>query len=186
MSEPNRAQPSATPDPAELPGVLRIDDPQDPRLHDYLHLTDLELRKRTEPELGMFIAEGDKVIRRAIKAGYPVRSLLLSDKWLPLMAPVIEDSYRSTGAPALVGTPQLLEQVTGFHVHRGALAALGRLPLPDPAALLAASRRIVVLEKVNNHTKIGAIFPSAAALGMDGCLHSKQKRRANREIQRRA
>ena len=170
MSEPSLAQPSATFDPAELPGVVRISDPDDPRLHDYIHLTDLELRKRTEPEQGLFIAEGDKVIRRAMQAGYPVRSLLLSDKWLPLMAPVIEESWRVGGAPALVGTPQLLEQVTGFHVHRGALAALGRLPLPDPAPLLAGSRRIMVLEKVNNHTNIGAIFRSAAALGMDAVL----------------
>jgi tRNA G18 (ribose-2'-O)-methylase SpoU len=146
--------------------LVRVTDPTDPRLRDYVNLTDLELRKRTEPEQGLFIAEGDKVIRRAIAAGYPVRSLLLSDKWLPLMAPVIEQ----TGAPALVGTLELLEQVTGFHVHRGALAAMGRLPLPDPAGLLATARRIVVLEKVNNHTNIGAIFRSAAALGMDAVL----------------
>ncbi|HEV2637004.1 MAG TPA: RNA methyltransferase [Actinocrinis sp.] len=150
--------------------MVRITDPEDPRLSDYLHLTDLELRKRTEPELGLFIAEGDKVIRRAAAAGYPIRSLLLSDKWLPLMAPVIGDAFRDAAAPAYVGSPELLEQVTGFHVHRGALAALGRRPLPDAGALLAASRRIVVLEKVNNHTNIGAVFRSAAALGMDAVL----------------
>lgn len=170
MSQPNPAKPTPATDPADLPGVVRITDPDDPRLRDYVHLTDLELRKRTEPEEGLFIAEGDKVIRRAITAGYPVRSLLLSDKWLPLMAPVIAEGFRDYGAPAFVGSPDLLEKVTGFHVHRGALAALGRLPLPDPELLLAESRRIAVLEKVNNHTNIGAIFRSAAALGMDAVL----------------
>jgi len=151
---------------ASRPAPIRIDDPADPRLHDYVALTDMELRKRAEPEQGLFIAEGEKVIARAVGAGYPMRSLLLSDKWLDLMAPVIE----RTGAPAYVGTPALLEEVTGFHVHRGALAAMARTPLPDPAALLAAARRIVVLEKVNNHTNIGAIFRSAAALGTDAVL----------------
>jgi tRNA G18 (ribose-2'-O)-methylase SpoU len=146
--------------------VIRIESADDPRLHDYVALTDMELRKRAEPEQGLFIAEGEKVIARAVAAGHPMRSMLLSDKWLDLMAPLIGE----TRAPAYVGTPALLEEVTGFHVHRGALAAMGRLPLPDPEALLARSRRVVVLEKVNNHTNIGAIFRSAAALGMDAVL----------------
>jgi tRNA G18 (ribose-2'-O)-methylase SpoU len=146
--------------------LIRIEDPADPRLADYVGLTDMELRKRTEPEQGLFIAEGDKVIQRAVAAGHPMRSMLMSDKWLPLMAPVLE----ATGAVAYVGTPALLEEVTGFHVHRGALAAMARKPLPDPAAVLDGARRIVVLEGVNNHTNIGAIFRGAAALGMDAVL----------------
>ncbi|HEY3869125.1 MAG TPA: RNA methyltransferase [Actinocrinis sp.] len=159
------------PEPTEAPPIpdaqlIRIGDPADPRLGDYVGLTDMQLRTRAEPEAGLFIAEGEKVIARAVAAGYPMRSMLLSDKWLPLMTPLIEQC----GAPVFVGSPELLEQVTGFHVHRGALAAMGRLPLPDPAALLAAARRIVVLEKVNNHTNIGAVFRSAAALGMDAVL----------------
>ena len=153
--------PSATDDQ-----LIRIEDPADPRLADYVGLTDMELRKRTEPEQGLFIAEGDKVIQRAVAAGHPMRSMLLSDKWLPLMAPVLE----ATGAVAYVGSPALLEEVTGFHVHRGALAAMARKPLPDPAAVLDGARRIVVLEGVNNHTNIGAIFRGAAALGMDAVL----------------
>ncbi|MBS2965172.1 RNA methyltransferase [Actinocrinis puniceicyclus] len=126
----------------------------------------MQLRTRAEPEAGLFIAEGEKVIERALGAGYPMRSMLLSDKWLAVMAPVIARSV----APVYVAQPAVLEQVTGFHVHRGALAAMGRRPLPDPGALLAGSRRVVVLEKVNNHTNIGAIFRSAAALGMDAVL----------------
>jgi tRNA G18 (ribose-2'-O)-methylase SpoU len=146
--------------------LSRVEDPADPRLADYVGLTDMELRKRSEPEWGLFIAEGDKVIQRAVAAGYPMRSMLLSDKWLPLMTPVLEE----TGAPAFVAEPAVLEQVTGFHVHRGALAAMGRVPLPDAAAVLGAARRIVVLEGVNNHTNVGAIFRGAAALGMDAVL----------------
>jgi tRNA G18 (ribose-2'-O)-methylase SpoU len=146
--------------------TVRIEDPADPRLADYVGLTDMELRKRSEPELGLFIAEGEKVIRRAVDAGYPMRSMLLSDKWLPLMTPVLEE----TGAPAFVAEPAVLEQVTGFHVHRGALAAMGRAALPDPERLLRDARRIVVLEGVNNHTNVGAIFRGAAGLGMDAVL----------------
>ncbi len=146
--------------------AVRVQDPGDPRLRDYVGLTDMQLRTRSEPEAGLFIAEGEKVIARAVDAGYPMRSMLLSDKWLPAMGPVLA----RTTAPVYLGEPALLEQVTGFHVHRGALAAMGRRPLPDPAALLERSRRVVVLEKVNNHTNIGAIFRSAAALGMDAVL----------------
>ena len=146
--------------------LIRIEDPADPRLADYVGLTDMELRKRTEPEQGLFIAEGDKVIQRAVAAGHPMRSMLMSDKWLPLMAPVLE----ATGAPAFIGSPEVLEEITGFHVHRGALAAMVRRPLPDPAAVLGGARRIVVLEGVNNHTNVGAIFRGAAALGMDAVL----------------
>ena len=146
--------------------LVRIQDPADPRLTDYLALTDVELRKRTEPERGLFIAEGEKVIQRAVDAGYPMRSMLLSDKWLPLMTPVLE----ATGATAYVGEPALLEQITGFHVHRGALAAMARKELPDPGKILESARRIVVLEGVNNHTNVGAIFRGAAALGMDAVL----------------
>ena len=146
--------------------TVRIEDPADPRLDDYVGLTDMELRKRSEPARGLFIAEGDKVIRRALDSGHPMRSILLSDKWLPLMTPVIEQA----GATAFIAEPAVLEQVTGFHVHRGALAAMGRRPLPDPAAVLERARRIVVLEGVNNHTNVGAIFRGAAGLGMDAVL----------------
>ena len=140
----------------------------DPRLADYRALTDVALRRRTEPELGIFIAEGEVVIRRALRAGYPMRSALMTQRWLPSMAELVG----TADAPLFVGSDELLEQVTGFHVHRGALAAMGRLPLPDVAALLPRAASVVVLEDVNSHTNIGAIFRCAAGLGMDAVLLS--------------
>lgn len=149
-------------------GTIRITDIGDPRLRDYVALTDMELRSRSEPERGMFIAEGRLVIERALAAGFPIRSMLLSTGWLERMAPLIE----RLDAPVYVGESDLLEAVTGFHVHRGALAAMGRKPLPAAADLLAGARRVIVLEGVNNHTNVGAIFRCAAGLGMDAVLLS--------------
>jgi tRNA G18 (ribose-2'-O)-methylase SpoU len=146
--------------------VVGVTDPRDPRLADYVALTDVELRRSREPAQGLFVAEGAKVIRRAIAAGYPLRSMLLDQKWRIAMADLVD----SIEAPVYVGEPELLEQVTGFNVHRGALAAMVRLPLPPLQHLLDASRRVVVLEDINDHTNIGAIFRAAAALDMDAIL----------------
>ncbi|MDQ1485258.1 MAG: hypothetical protein QOJ62_951 [Actinomycetota bacterium] len=140
----------------------------DPRLADYRALTDVELRRRSEPAEGIFIAEGELVIRRALRAGYPLRSALTSERWLPTIAEATAD----LDAPLFVGSEALLEEVTGFHVHRGALASMGRLPLRAVAELLPGRPRIVVLENVNSHTNLGAIFRSAAGLGMDAVLLS--------------
>ncbi|WP_320777526.1 RNA methyltransferase [Streptomyces sp. CRN 30] len=148
--------------------LITIDDPDDPRLHDYTGLTDVELRRRREPAEGLFIAEGEKVIRRAVDAGYPMRSMLLSAKWVEVMRDVVEDFP----APVYVVEPALAERVTGYHVHRGALASMERKPLPAAASVLGTARRVVVMESVNDHTNIGAIFRSAAALGMDAVLLS--------------
>ncbi|GAA0498878.1 RNA methyltransferase [Streptomyces sp. NPDC046215] len=148
--------------------LITIDDPDDPRLHDYTGLTDVELRRRREPAEGLFIAEGEKVIRRARHAGYDMRSMLLSAKWVDTMRDVIDE----VPAPVYAVSPELAERVTGYHVHRGALASMQRKPLPAPADLLRDARRVAVMEKVNDHTNIGAIFRSAAALGMDAVLLS--------------
>jgi tRNA G18 (ribose-2'-O)-methylase SpoU len=146
--------------------LIEVTDPSDPRLHDYSGLTDVELRKVREPAEGLFLAEGEKVIRRALAAGYPMRSTLLSPKWVDSMRPLIE----GVSAPVYVGDEKLLEAVTGFHVHRGALASMQRTPLPSAAAVLERARRVVLLEDIVNHTNLGAIFRSAAALGMDAAL----------------
>jgi tRNA G18 (ribose-2'-O)-methylase SpoU len=149
-------------------GLVTVTDPDDPRLSDYTSLTDVALRRRREPAEGLFMAEGEKVIRRALDAGYPMRSLLVTPRWADAMREVVERA----GAPVHVVSPELAEQVTGYHVHRGALAAMGRVPLPAPGALLATARRLAVLEAVNDHTNVGAVFRSAAALGLDGVLLS--------------
>ncbi|MGW7080887.1 TrmH family RNA methyltransferase [Streptomyces sp. NPDC054871] len=148
--------------------LISIDDPTDPRLRDYTGLTDVELRRKREPAEGLFIAEGEKVIRRAKQAGYEMRSMLLSAKWVDVMRDVIDE----VPAPVYAVNPDLAEQVTGYHVHRGALASMQRKPLPTSDELLTRARRVVVMESVNDHTNIGAIFRSAAALGMDAVLLS--------------
>ncbi|MGI5351165.1 TrmH family RNA methyltransferase [Streptomyces sp. CA-250714] len=148
--------------------LVTVDDPDDPRLSDYTGLTDVELRRKREPAEGLFIAEGEKVIRRARHAGYEMRSMLLSAKWIDVMRDVIDE----VPAPVYAVSPELAERVTGYHVHRGALASMQRKPLPAPEELLATARRIVIMESVNDHTNIGAIFRSAAALGMDAVLLS--------------
>jgi len=146
--------------------VVPVDDPTDARLRDYLDLTDVELRRRREPADGLFMAEGEKVIRRALAAGYVMRSLLLEDKWLASL----HDVVAGFDGPVYVGARPVLAEVTGYDVHRGALAAMDRRPLPSVAEVLEGARRIAVLEDVNDHTNIGAIFRSAAGLGMDAVL----------------
>lgn len=149
-----------------MTGVLPVEDPTDPRLRDYLDLTDVALRRRREPADGLFMAEGEKVIRRALAAGYRMRSLLLEDKWLASLRDVVD----AFDGPVYVGARPVLAKVTGYDVHRGALAAMNRRPLPSVNEVLAGARRVVVLENLTDHTNVGAIFRSAAGLGMDAVL----------------
>jgi tRNA G18 (ribose-2'-O)-methylase SpoU len=146
--------------------VRRVAGADDPQLRDYVGLTDMALRTRREPAEGLFVAEGEKVIRRALEAGYRMRSMLLEEKWLPQLADVVE----RVDAPVHLAPLDVLEQVTGYSVHRGALAAMERRPLPDPSALIAGARRVVVLEDITNHTNVGAVFRAAAGLGVDAVL----------------
>jgi tRNA G18 (ribose-2'-O)-methylase SpoU len=145
-----------------------VTDPSDPRLADYVGLTDVQRRKRMEPAGGIFIAEGEKVIERALAAGYPLRSVLLEEKWLH----TVPARALAADASLYVGDRELLEQITGYAVHRGALAVMERLPLPPVESIVDAAALLVVLEDINNHTNIGAIFRSAAGLGADGVLLS--------------
>jgi len=146
--------------------LIELDDPGDPRLADFRDLRDVELRKHLEAEHGLFLAEGEKVVRRAVEAGHPVRSFLMAPRWLAGLADVLDRS----DAPCYVVSDELAEAVTGFHVHRGALASLERRPLPTVDEVLAGARTVVVLEDIVDHTNVGAIFRSAAALGIDGVL----------------
>lgn len=148
--------------------VVEIDDPADARLADYRSLTDVALRTKFESPHGLFIAEGALVIERALAAGYQLRSALMTPQWLTRTEAALDPS----DAPVYVAADDLLRTVTGFHVHRGALASVRRRPLPDLAELMATCRRLVVIEDLVNHTNLGAIFRSAAALGMDGVVLS--------------
>ena len=149
--------------------LIDVADPADPRLADYRDLRDVELRKHLEAEHGLFLAEGEKVVRRAVEAGFGVRSFLMAPRWLDGLAEVLGSA---DDAPCYVVSEALAEQVTGFHVHRGALASLERRPLPPVEEVLAGARTVVVLEDIVDHTNVGAIFRSAAALGVDALLLS--------------
>ena len=146
--------------------LVEIDDPSDERLADYRDLRDVQLRKHLEAEHGLFLAEGEKVVRRAVESGFPARSFLMAPRWLDGLSDVLDAS----DAPCYVMSEALAEEVTGFHVHRGALASLQRRPLPGVAEVLAGARTVVVLEDIVDHTNVGAIFRSAAALGIDAVL----------------
>ena len=148
---------------AELVAVSSADDP---RLADYRDLRDVELRKSLEAAHGLFLAEGEKVVRRAVEAGYTPRSFLMAERWLPGLADLLE----TTDVPCVVMSEALAEEVTGFHVHRGALASLARTPLPDLDDVLAGARSVLVLEDLVDHTNVGAVFRSGAAMGFDAVL----------------
>ncbi len=146
--------------------LVEISSADDPRLADYRDLRDVELRKALEAEHGLFLAEGEKVVRRAVEAGYDARSFLMAPRWLDGLADVLDRSE----APCYVIDEALAEEVTGFHVHRGALASLHRRPLPEVDDVLRGARSLLVLEDLVDHTNVGAILRSGAALGFDAVL----------------
>ena len=172
-----------------------VPDDRDSRLADYLRLTDVELRKSLEAEQGLFMAEGEKVIRRAAAAGYAVRSLLATERKAAALAD-LADLAAACGAPAYVVPEPVAERLTGYHVHRGALAAMCRRPLPAVAEVLGRAgtpvladmaglanvgvavqrtrpaSRILVLEDIIDHGNVGGIFSCAAALGVDAVILS--------------
>jgi tRNA G18 (ribose-2'-O)-methylase SpoU len=148
---------------------ITITGTDDPRLEDYVGLTDVALRRRFEPEHGLFIAESEKVIRRALLAGHRPRSYLMAQRWLTDLADLVA-AAEEAGIPVFTGEHRVIEELTGFHLHRGALASMERLPLPSLAATVAEARRVMVLEDIVDHTNVGAIFRSAAGLGTDAVL----------------
>ncbi|GGF34085.1 rRNA methyltransferase [Marmoricola endophyticus] len=151
--------------------LIEIDGPSaadDPRLADYRDLRDVTLRRSLESEQGLFLAEGEKVVRRAVEAGYRPRSFLMAPRWLDGLADVLD----ACEAPCYVVDEAVAEQVTGFHVHRGALASLHRRALPPLEEVLDGARTVVVLEDLVDHTNVGAAIRNAAALGADAVLLS--------------
>lgn len=143
-----------------------VGDAGDPRLTDYVRLTDVHLRRSLEAAHGLFVAEGELVIRRAIGAGYPVRSLLITSDRLAALA----DLAGGCPGPVYVVAPEIAQRLTGYRVHRGALASMQRLALPPVGEVIGGARRLVVLEDIVDHTNVGAIFRCVAALGFDAVV----------------
>jgi tRNA G18 (ribose-2'-O)-methylase SpoU len=166
--------------------IIHIHDPSDSRLAEYLRLTDVRLRTSMEAGHGLFMAEGEKVIGRALGVGYRARSLLVtSERLAALTRP---GGLAGPGGPAEHGPgpvyvvdQEVAERLTGYRVHRGALASMARRALPTVADLLAGARppagsglprRVVVLEDLVDHGNVGGIFRCAAALGVDAVILS--------------
>lgn len=162
----NCRYPSVTGEP--MANIIEISDFSAPELDVYARLNENQLLNRHEPEKGIFIAESPKVIQRALDAGYIPLSLLLEKKHITGQAQGIIS--RCQGIPVYTADFHILTQLTGFQLTRGVLCAMSRRPLPDATAICADARRIAVLENVMNPTNIGAIFRSAAALGIDALL----------------
>ncbi len=159
------------------PDLQPVSDPSDERLADYVSLTDVALRSKHEPAKGLYIAESSTVLGRALAAGHRPRSVLLAPRWVSdlerMLASLPDDDV---AVPVYVAEEPVLEAITGFHVHRGALAAMHRPVLPSVGSVLrgarggAGARRVAVLEDIVDHTNVGAAFRSAAALGVDAVL----------------
>ena len=138
-------------------------------LTDYVGLTDVALRRRTEPERGLYMAESEKVIRRALAAGHRPRSYLMAERWLTDLADLVEGAERDR-VPVFVGPDDVMEELTGFHLHRGAVASMHRPELPPLDSVVRDARRVLVLEDIVDHTNVGAAFRSGAAFGIDAIL----------------
>ena len=153
---------------------IEITDPADERVRDYFTLTDVALRTKVEPERGLYLAESEKVIRRALRAGHRPRSFLMGKRWVTDLSDIVERA-ESQGVPVYFASAGIIETMTGFHLHRGALASMHRPQLVEPAELLLNAlrhdaSRVLVLEDIVDHTNVGAVFRSAAALGVDAVL----------------
>ena len=146
--------------------VERITTLDHPGLDDFARLTDVALRRRIEPENGLYIAESPKVIARAIRAGHRPRAFLVTERWFD----TVVEFAAGTDTTVFVGADDLLQSLTGFSLHRGALASMHRPPLPSVADVLNGARRVVILEDLADHTNVGAIFRAAAGLGADAVL----------------
>ncbi len=134
----------------------------------YASLTEAQLRNRLDPDNGLFIAESPKVIRVALDAGYAPLSLLCEERHINGDASDI--IRRFPELPVFTGSRELLSQLTGYTLTRGVLCAMRRKPLPPIGRLVENASRIAVIDGVVDTTNIGAIFRSAAALGIDAVL----------------
>ncbi|MBO7184661.1 MAG: RNA methyltransferase [Oscillospiraceae bacterium] len=151
-----------------MPNVIEITNFSAPELDVYARLTEAQLLNRFEPAKGMFIAESPKVIHRALDAGCVPVSMLMERKDIDGSA--AEIIARCPDIPVFTADEDLLCNLTGYHLTRGVLCAMRRPKLPTVEEICRDARRVVVLENVQNPTNVGAIFRSAAALGMDAVL----------------
>lgn len=150
--------------------IIELQNLNAPELDVFARLTEAQLRNRLEPEKGIFIAESPKVIRRALDAGYEPVSLLMEPRHIEGDA---KDLIERCGQiPVYTGERDMLQQLTGFALTRGVLCAMRRPKLPSAQQICAGARRMAVLEGIVDTTNMGAIFRSAAALGMDAVLLS--------------
>ncbi|KFI65873.1 TrmH family RNA methyltransferase [Bifidobacterium cuniculi] len=152
--------------------IIELESIDDPRVDAYVNLTELQLRNKLEPAKGIFIAESPKVIDRALAAGRQPLSLLVERPWLDGMADTFAfiDAHWGPDVPVYVASPDQLRRITGYRLHRGAISAMRRWPLPSVEEVCAGARRIAVLENIVDHTNVGAIMRSAAALDVDAVL----------------
>lgn len=146
--------------------IERVGDAADPRLADYRDLTDTALRRTQEPAGGLYIAESAKVIERALRAGHTPRSVLTQERWVP----GLEHLLGNTETAVYLVPDSVAEQVTGFAVHRGALASMHRPSLPGIDEVLEGARLVLVLEDLIEHQNVGAAFRAAAGLGADAVV----------------
>lgn len=151
---------------------ITIDSIDDERVAAYTNLTEIQLRNRLEPERGLFIAESPKVIDRALAAGREPISLLVEEPWIEGMSQTFDvvDKRWGTDIPVYVASPEQLRQLTGYRLHRGALSAMRRWPLPSGEETCRDARRVAVMENIVDHTNVGALMRSAAALDVDAVL----------------
>ena len=153
--------------------IIPITDLHTPELEIYNERREVQLFHYNEPAPGLFIAESANVILRALAAGYEPLSILMeqreadSEKGREVLGRIME---RSEGIPAYVSSNEVLSQISGFKLARGMLCAMRRRTLPKMEELCRGARRIAILENVVNPTNVGAIFRSAAALGIDAVL----------------
>lgn len=146
--------------------IVPVDDPDDPRLVELTQLTDAAARARIEAVHGCFVAEGLLTLEAVLDSAHPLRAVLVAEPKLERVAAVLGDA----DVDVFVGPPALLHGVTGYPIHRGVIASVGRRPLPDAVALLDGARRVLVIEAVNDHENLGSLFRNAAAFGVDAVL----------------
>ncbi|MDH3260905.1 MAG: RNA methyltransferase [Acidimicrobiia bacterium] len=142
--------------------VIEIQDAADPRVADYVRLTDAELRR----EAGYFIAESPEVVRRLLAGSHPVRSVLVT----PARYPQLADDLAQRDVTVFLAGQAVMNEVAGFKLHRGVVAVAERLPEPRLEKVIGAARTLAVLEGLNDQENLGAIFRSALALGIDAVL----------------